>query len=142
MTVVRFRTLLDILRQAGFGAITGVFLAVFFICSVIVWQGDSAANSLGDGMWFSFQAVSTIGFGDIVADGPVARIVTVVLSIVSIFYIAMVTGVAVSYCNARLKAKQNDTLTYFMGELERLDEMDSGELASLAQSIREYRKRS
>ena len=140
--MVKLRTLVDILRQAGFGTMTCVFFVVFFVCSVIVWQGDSAANSLGDGMWFSFQAVSTIGFGDIVADGPVARIVTVVLSIVSIFYIAMVTGVAASYCNARLKAKQNDTLAHFMGELERLDDMDASELASMSQRIREYRKRS
>ena len=81
----KLRMLIEIERQAGFGPITAVFLAVFALCSVAVWLADPATNTLGDGLWFSFQAVSTIGFGDITAAGPVARVTTVVLSVVSIF---------------------------------------------------------
>ena len=137
----RLRMLMEIERQAGFGPITCVFLAVFMLCSVVVWLADPATNTLGDGMWFSFQAVSTIGFGDITAAGPAARIVTVALSIVSIFYIALITGVVVSYCNAMLKARQEGTLAHFMENLERLDDMTPEELATFSKRVKEYRAR-
>lgn len=137
----RLRMLIEIERQAGFGPITCVFLIVFLACSLVVWLADPATNSLGDGMWFSFQAVSTIGFGDVAAAGPVARIATVVLSVVSIFYIALITGVVVSYCNAMLKARQEGTLAHFTESLERLDQMSSEELAAFSARVKEYRFR-
>ena len=73
----RLRMLVEIERQAGFGPITCLFVVVFLLCSLAVWLADPVANTFGDGMWFSFQAA-----------GPVARIATVLLSVVSIFYIA------------------------------------------------------
>lgn len=137
----KLRMLIEIERQAGFGPITAVFLAVFALCSVAVWLADPATNTLGDGLWFSFQAVSTIGFGDITAAGPVARVTTVVLSVVSIFYIALITGVVVSYCNAMVRACQEGTLAHFMDNLERLEDMTPEELAAFSQRVREYRNR-
>ena len=106
-----------------------------------VWLADPTTNTLGDGLWFSFQAVSTIGFGDITAAGPVARVTTVVLSVVSIFYIALITGVVVSYCNAMVRARQEGTLAHFMDNLERLEDMTPEELAAFSQRVREYRNR-
>ena len=137
----KLRTLADVLRQAGFGPIKVMFLAAFLLCSVAVWLSDPAALSLGDGLWFSFETVSTIGFGDIAAATPVARAITVVLSVISIFYIAMLTGVAVSYTTTIIKMRQHDTLTRFMDDLEHLDELDHDELADLSRRVREYRRR-
>lgn len=137
----KIRTLLDILRSAGFGPISCIFLIVFMVCSTVVWLSDPAANSLGDGMWFSFQAVSTIGFGDVLATSPVARIATVVLSAFSIFYIALVTGIVVSYCNAMVKQRQEGTLYNFMDKLERLDKLSPEELAELSSKVRDFRAR-
>ncbi len=65
----RLRMLVEIERQAGFGPITCLFVVVFLLCSLAVWLADPVANTFGDGMWFSFQAVSTIGFGDVTAAG-------------------------------------------------------------------------
>lgn len=92
-------------------------------------------------LWFSFETVSTIGFGDIPAETPVARAITVVLSVISIFYIAMLTGVAVNYCNTLIKMRQKDTMARFMDDLEHLEELDRDELADLSRRVREYRRR-
>lgn len=93
----KLRTLADVLRQAGFARITGLFLIFYLLCSTAVWLSEPTTLTFGDGLWFSFETVSTIGFGDIPAETPVARAITVVLSVISIFYIAMLTGVAVNY---------------------------------------------
>lgn len=117
----KLRTLADVLRQAGFARITTL--------------------TFGDGLWFSFETVSTIGFGDIPAETPVARAITVILSVISIFYIAMLTGVAVNYCNTLIKMRQKDTMARFMDDLEHLEELDRDELADLSRRVREYRRR-
>ncbi|MCI6247226.1 MAG: potassium channel family protein [Collinsella sp.] len=106
-----------------------------------VWLSEPTTLTFGDGLWFSFETVSTIGFGDIPAETPVARVITVVLSVISIFYIAMLTGVAVSYCNMLIKMHQKDTMARFMDDLEHLEELDRDELADLSRRVREYRRR-
>lgn len=106
----KLRTLADVLRQAGFVRITGLFLIFYLLCSTAVWLSEPTTLTFGDGLWFSFETVSTIGFGDIPAETPVARAITVVPSVISIFYIAMLTGVAVNYCNTLIKMRQKDTM--------------------------------
>ena len=126
----KLRTLADVLRQAGFVRITGLFLVFYLLCSTAVWLSEPTTLT-----------VSTIGFGDIPAETPVARTITVVLSVISIFYIAMLTGVAVNYCNTLIKLRQKDTMARFMDDLEHLEELDRDELADLSRRVREYRRR-
>ena len=84
--------------------------------------------------------MSTIGFGDVNATGPVARVAAVILSVLSIFYIALLTGVVVSYCTAAIKAREEGTVSNFVANLERLDEMTPEELAAFSERVREYRR--
>ena len=132
------RMLGNILRHTGFARITAIFGVLFLFCSLMVWLADPGCLTFGDGMWFSFEAVSTIGFGDIEAAGPIARAATVVLSIFSVFYIALITGVVVNYCSNLIKARQKDTLANFVDSLERLEEKTPEELAELSARVREY----
>ena len=114
---------------------------LLLLCSTAVWLSEPTTLTFGDGLWFSFETVSTIGFGDIPAETPVARGITVILSVISIFYIAMLTGVAVNYCNTLIKLRQKDTMARFMDDLEHLEELDRDELADLSRRVREYRRR-
>lgn len=132
----KLRTLADVLRQAGFARITSLFLIFYLLCSTAVWLSEPTTLTFGDGLWFSFETVSTIGFGDIPAATPVARAITVVLSVISIFYIAMLTGVAVNYCNTLIKMRQKDTMARFMDDLEHLEDLDRDELADLSRRVR------
>ena len=132
------RMLGNILRHTGFARVTAIFGVLFLFCSLMVWLADPGCLTFGDGMWFSFEAVSTIGFGDIEAAGPIARAATVVLSIFSVFYIALITGVVVNYCSNLIKARQKDTLANFVDSLEHLEEKTPEELAELSARVREY----
>lgn len=132
------RMLGNILRHTGFARVTAIFGVLFLFCSLMVWLADPGCLTFGDGMWFSFEAVSTIGFGDIEVAGPIARVATVVLSIFSIFYIALITGVVVNYCSNLIKARQKDTLANFVDSLEHLEEKTPEELAELSTRVREY----
>lgn len=138
--MINIRTLVDVVRHSGLGPFTGVFLALFFGCALVVWLADPSQKTFGDGIWFCFQIVSTIGFGDVEATVGVARGVSVVLSVVSIFYIAILTGVVVSYVTETLKLRRGDMLAQFVDSLEQVDKMSPEELAELAENVREYRR--
>lgn len=139
--MINFRTLVDVVRHSGLGPFTALFLALFFTCALVVWLADASQKTFGDAIWFCFQIVSTIGFGDVEATVGAARGISVVLSIVSIFYIAILTGVVVSYVTETLKLRRGDMLARFIDSLERVDKMSQDELAELAQSVKDYRRR-
>ena len=103
-----------------------------------MWLTDPNTLSFTDGMWLSFEVISTIGFGDIVVSGAAARSAAVILSIFSIFYIALVTGVVVSYCTTAIKVRQEGTLANFTDKLENLDKMTPEELAQFSKAVRKY----
>ncbi len=138
--MINLRTLVDVVRHSGLGPFTVFFLLLFFACALVVWLADPSQKTFGDGIWFCFQIVSTIGFGDVEATVGVARGVSVVLSIVSIFYIAILTGVVVSYVTETLKLRRGDMLAQFADSLEHVDKMSSEELVELAENVRAYRR--
>ena len=136
----RLRMITQIIRSSGLGHITLAFAAIFFACAVLIKLADPiAADGWGDALWFCFQAVSTIGFGDIALTSHLARIVTVVLSVVSIFYLAVITGVVVAYCNDMNKVRREESTLQFLDQLEHLDEMDAQQLKNLSAKIRKVR---
>lgn len=116
------RMLGNILRHTGFAHITAIFGVLFLFCSLMVWLADPGC----------------LTFGDVEAAGPIARASTVVLSVFSIFYIALITGVVVNYCSNLIKARQKDTLANFIDSLEHLEEKTPEELAELSARVREY----
>lgn len=112
----------QVLSETRFGQFTLAFLGVFLTCSVIIWLTGENGETFFDGIWFSFQVVSTIGFGDITTTHVVARIVAMVLSVISIFYIAILTGVIVNFFNHAIKMQQENTLASYAVRLESLKE--------------------
>ena len=45
----KLRTLADVLRQAGFARITGLFLIFYLLCSTAVWLSEPTTLTFGDG---------------------------------------------------------------------------------------------
>lgn len=135
----RLRMIGKIIRQAGLGHITLVFFAIFFLCALVMALGQPSVGGYGNALWLCFQTVTTIGFGDVPAQGPVCRGVLVFLSVVSIFYLAVITGVVVAYCNQLISAQNKRSLAKLADQAEHLDELSPQQLKELSAEIRAYR---
>lgn len=136
----RLRMIGKIIRSAGLGHISLAFLLIFLVCAALIWVLDPSIETGEDALWFCFQAATTIGFGDAVATSLAGRIVLVCLSIVSVFYLAVVTGVVVAYCNELVRAQSNRSSVQFLDQLEHLEELNPEELAALSARARAFRK--
>ncbi len=68
--------------------------------------------------------MATIGFGDVPADVPLARAVLVVLSLVSVLYLAVLTGSFASYCTNIMQSRAKNTVVFVLTLIEDVQFID------------------
>lgn len=135
----QIRILRRVMRRSGASRIWAGFLVFFFLCALLIWLRDPAVRTLWDGIWYCYEVVTTIGFGDITVKSVLARVLSILLSVYAVLVIAIVTGVVVNYFNQLVELRQKGSLTALIDKLERLLELPPEELEQVSRQVREYR---
>ena len=135
----RMRILTRIMKQTGADHILLCFFIFFAISAVIIWICEPDIPTLRDALWYCYAVITTIGFGDILATTPVARILSVILSAYAVIVISIVTGVIVNYFNQIVQLRQSETLAAVMDKMERLPELSRSELEEISRTVRALR---
>jgi len=125
------------LKLVHFDMILAVYLVVYFIFSLFIWSCDPDIKDLSDALWFTFQTVTTIGYGDLQATSVLGRALTVILAIYSIAIVAIFTGIIAGFYVEIVKLKNKEDVTEFLENLERLPEMDHDELVRISERAKE-----
>ena len=120
----------------GLFAAYGAFLLV--CCALFCILRPETFPVFGNAVWYSFQAITTIGFGDIVAIPSVAlsRFSWGFLCIIS----ALITGTVVNYYNEMMRLRKNDSIAAFDEQMRKLTELSPDELSELEQKYRDFTK--
>lgn len=116
------------------------FVISLFVTAAIITAAEPDINSYGNGLWYTFAACTTIGFGDFVAVTAAGRILTVYMALHEILMVAVIPGVVVSYYLEVIHRRENEKLMNFMDTLEHLPEMSEEELTDISLKIKELRK--
>ena len=124
---LRFRTVGTVIWAAGLGPLTIAFVVLFLASALIVDLFEPSVNGFGNASWFLFQVVTTIG-----------RTAAVVLSIYSVFYLALITGAVVSFCSERMRARTQKSIAHFLDQLEHLPELSHEELVDLSERVKRF----
>lgn len=122
------RLLRAVLRNTGLARATWGFLATFVAASALLALVDPGVSGFGDALWCCFQAVTTIGYGDITVTSAIGRAI-----------VAVLTASVVSYCNELMLARHNESLALYLDMLEHLDQLTQEELAELSHKVRRLR---
>lgn len=130
-----------VLAHSGLGHATLLFIITFAVCAALLAVGDPGVGGVGNALWCCFEAVTTIGFGDVPVTTSVGRIIVAVLSVVSIFFLAIVTAAVVNYTSELMRARRDESVALFLDKLEHLPELDRDELAALSDQVKRLRKR-
>ena len=117
---------------------TVAFLVLFLIASAIVAVVEPGIDGFGNALWFMFQVVTTIGLGDYTCTSMIGRVVVIVLSVYSVFFLALVTGAVVSYCSERMRMRRDESVAHFIDQLEHLPELSTEELAELSEKVKRF----
>lgn len=138
---LRVRAIWPIIRAAGLVPWTIAFVAIFVIAVIAVDAAEPSIGGIGNTAWLLFQVVTTIGLGDFTCTSAVGRIAAVVLSVYSVFFLALITGAVVSYCQERMNARRDASVAHFIDQLEHLPELSKEELAALSEKVKRIRHR-
>ena len=125
-----------IIKASGLLPSTVAFVALFLVCSVLVALFEPNVNGFANSLWFMFQVVTTIGLGDFTATTFIGRAAAIVLSVYSVFYLALITGVVVSFCSESMRARRGESIAHFLDQLEHLPELSTEELTELSEKVK------
>jgi voltage-gated potassium channel len=64
---------------------------------------------------------------------------SVLLTIYSLFVVAIATGVVVNFYTQMVELQRKETLAMFMDQLERLPELSREELENISRKVRQFR---
>ena len=125
-------------RLVHFDLMLAIYLAVYFVVSMVVWYLDPDIHDVSDALWFTFQTGTTIGYGDLLVNDPFARFLTALFSIYSIALVAIFTGIIAGYFVEMIKLEARTAAMRFILDLERLPEMDHDELVELSERAKMF----
>jgi voltage-gated potassium channel len=116
-------------RRAAF-IITAFTIVTAVAGGVVAWLIDRADfPTLGTGLWWSLQTVTTVGYGDVVPTDPKGRIVAAVVMLTGIAFLAVVTAAVTAALieSARRRARGDerqlrDQLTEISTRLDAIEE--------------------
>ncbi|MGN0452182.1 MAG: potassium channel family protein [Ruminococcus sp.] len=132
----KLKLLRGVLRRTNANQILIAFVIFFFIDALLLWLVEPSIESYGDSIWYCFSVFSTIGFGDIIATTVFGRILTVLLSILTILVVALVTGVIVAFYNDVVSIQYKAAKAEVLDKLENLDKLPKEELKALSEQIK------
>lgn len=135
----RSKPLRIVLRQTHFFETLAIYLLVFFLFAFVIYRHETVFESYGSALWYCFELVTTIGFGEVVAVTRLGRLLSILLSVYSIGMIAIITSTVVTYHQIKIKTQENEALFLFMDKLEHLPELSKEELKEISEKIKQLR---
>lgn len=138
---MNIKLLRAVLAHSGLGHATLLFAVTFAVCAALLAAWEPGVGGIGNALWCCFEAVTTIGFGDVPVTTVVGRLIVVVLSVVSIFFLAVLTAAVVNYSAELMRARRDESTALFLDQLEHLPELSHDELSALSERVKRLRKR-
>ena len=135
----KLKILWGILRHTHADRILLGFVLFLLADAAIIQIVEPDINRYGDALWYCYAVISTTGFGDIVAVTLIGKTCSVLLTIYTLFVVAIVTGVVVNFYTQLVELQRKETLAAFMDKLERLPELSKDELETISRNIKRYR---
>ena len=118
----KLKLLWMILKRTKATQILSGYIVFLFVSAAIIQLVEPDINHYGDALWYCYAVLSTAGFGDIVAITFIGKLVSVLVTIYTIFVVAIVTGVVVNYYGQIVEMQRRETAMMFLDKLDRLPE--------------------
>ena len=132
----KLKLLWMILKRTKATQILSGYIVFLFVSAAIIQLVEPDINHYGDALWYCYAVLSTAGFGDIVAMTFVGKLVSVLVTIYTIFVVAIVTGVVVNYYGQIVEMQRRETAMMFLDKLERLPELSKEELEDISKRVK------
>ena len=134
----KLRVLRSVLVRTHTMEILLSYLIFFLLAALAVCLAEPAIETYGQGLWYCYAVMSTVGFGDLVAVTLVGRLVSILVTVYSLLVIALVTGVIVNFYSQLIQLRQKESLAVFAEKLQRLPELSPEELSEMSEQAKKF----
>ena len=126
--------------RGAWQAIAVITFGIALIGGILVRLTDpSRFHSIGAGMWWGMQTVTTVGYGDIVPQTPLGRLTGVLVMLVGISFITVTAGAITSEFVEAARRRRQSTAGPELAEIRGLREQVTALQNDLGQLRRELR---
>jgi len=135
----KLRVLKNVLKRTGADKIILAFVVFFFAVALVLLLVEPEIDTYGEALWYCYAVFSTAGFGDIVSVTLIGRILSVLLTILTLLVVALVTGVIVAFYNDVVSMQYKASKAELLDKLEHLEDLPKEELEQISKKIRMLR---
>ncbi len=135
----RLKILWNILRTTRADKIIAGFVAFFCLCAWVILIFEPGVSRYVDALWYCYSIFSTVGLGDVIVVTMISKVFSVMLTIYSLFVVAVVTGVVVSFYNRCVDRRFADTKEAVLDKLEHLPELSQEELKEISNKVKKLK---
>ena len=97
-----FEVIKIFLKNTYLDEILGIFLMVIISFTLGLYLFDPSMNSLFDSLWFVLSTLTTVGYGDVLPQSMIGKVISVILLIGGVLIFSAITGAMASYFNRKL----------------------------------------
>ena len=98
-------------------------------------------ESYGRALWFLFETITTIGYGDVVPATTACRAITVIAGLSALVIVGLVTGIVVDYYTELNRLSNNESFLAFDERMRHVSQLSRGELEELQDEYVTFRQR-
>ncbi len=117
-----FETIDVFLKKTHLDEIFGVTLLVVLASTLGLYLFDPSINSLFDSLWFVLSTITTVGYGDVLPQSGLGKIIGLITLIVGVLIFSTVTGAIASYFARRVLMNEDFNITEHDDNIELLKE--------------------
>jgi voltage-gated potassium channel len=111
---------LTALRAARFIALVTLFFTI--AGGLAAWLIDEHDfPTLGDGLWWSLQTVSTVGYGDVTADRTAGRVIGTVLMLNGLGFLTVITATITALLVEQTRQRRGSSERALLAKLEQIE---------------------
>ena len=132
-----FEVINTFLRHTYLDEILGILLMIIISFTLGLYLFDPSINSLFDSLWFVVATLTTVGYGDVLPNSVIGKVISLILLIVGVLIFSAITAAMASYFNSKLLNQGQDQMMAIQDKLDRNEK----ELIELKEEIVELNKK-
>lgn len=106
------------LRDTYLDEILGISALIVISFTLSLYLFDPSMDSLFDSLWFVISSLTTVGYGDILPNSMIGRIISLILLVVGVLIFSAITASLASYFNKKLLNEGSEDLKMIKDKLD------------------------
>ena len=113
-----FEVIKIFLKDTYLDEILGILALTIITFTLSLYLFDPSMNSLFDSLWFVVSSLTTVGYGDVLPDSVIGKVISLILLIVGVLIFSAITAALASYFNKKLLNEGTEELKTIKDKLD------------------------